>query len=363
MKHKSSASLVLSMPMTEAVEAIYRDFHLIGHSFSDQNNNNSCYRVHAHRELGSGKSESFNEKVCFTEEYVLFNLRRQNPFPILEAKVFARAKARIDTQLFEDGKSYNDVILTTTPPPEPKPDHAVQRYVLVALSRLRRSSPASFKLEAIEANGLCDLIGTTKEQYLYNAGLLLEKGYIKEGDVDQLTIENGGMYITAEGIDYLELVKKMGSEDFETKGDAEKGKEIFEYDLVISYASEDGTQIDDIAKAVRKKGFNVFYDKFEEVKVKLWGTNLYDYLADIYSRRGRYCMIVISEKYAEKVWTNHERQNAQARALHEKEGYILPLRVDNTELPGLPSTVGYLDLRKNSQDEIVNIVVAKLTSH
>jgi len=50
----------------------------------------------------------------------------------------------------------------------------------------------------------------------------------------------------------------------------------------------------------------------------------------------------VSAAYAEKVWPTHERRSVQARALSEKSEYILPVRFDDTEIPGLPNTVGHL---------------------
>jgi len=323
---------------------------------------NSCYRVHAYNELPNGKSETFNERVCFTEEYVQFILRTRDVFPILRDKVFGRAKARIDLGLYDNGKNYAEVILTTTPPPDPKADHVVERYILVALDRLRRRYPTEFRTEPIDVDGFCDLIGTTKDQYHYNAELLEERGYIKETAVNQLTVENGGIYITAAGIDHLGLIKKMGAGDFEEKGDEEQQPTgAFDYDIVISYASEDMESVKQVANGLQELGFKVFFDQFTDIKVDLWGTNLYDYLADVYSKRGRYCMIFISEHYAAKAWTTHERQHAQARALREKEGYILPVKIDDTELTGLPSTIAYFDLRKESAQDLVSMAAKKLT--
>ena len=53
----------------------------------------------------------------------------------------------------------------------------------------------------------------------------------------------------------------------------------------------------------------------------------------------------VSKDYAERVWTNHERQSAQERMLRERgRDYVLPVRVDGTELPGLTTTIAYLPI-------------------
>jgi hypothetical protein len=45
------------------------------------------------------------------------------------------------------------------------------------------------------------------------------------------------------------------------------------------------------------------------------------------------------------VWITHERRSAQARALQSNQEYVLPVRFDDTEIPGLLSTVMYVDAR------------------
>jgi hypothetical protein len=55
-----------------------------------------------------------------------------------------------------------------------------------------------------------------------------------------------------------------------------------------------------------------------------------------------------------------ERESAQARALKQKQEYILPVRSDDTPVPGLNSTVGYIDLRSTPVPRLVDIIIEKL---
>lgn len=71
-------------------------------------------------------------------------------------------------------------------------------------------------------------------------------------------------------------------------------------------------------------------------------------------------MILISKYYASKVWTNHERKSAQARAFHENDDYILPVRLDDTEIAGVLPTVGYLRWQTETPASIAEAVAAKL---
>jgi hypothetical protein len=132
----------------------------------------------------------------------------------------------------------------------------------------------------------------------------------------------------------------------------------FQFDVALSFAGEDREYVDGIADRLRTHGVRVFYDRYEQAT--LWGKDLYEHLDHVYQRAARYCVLFASEDYASKVWTNHERKSAQARALRENEEYILPVRFDDTEIPGLRSTAGYIDARTTTLDQLVDLVLQKI---
>ena len=92
------------------------------------------------------------------------------------------------------------------------------------------------------------------------------------------------------------------------------------------------------------------------------GKDLYEHLSSVYKDQARYCVMFLSEHYAKELWPNHERKSAQARAFQENREYILPVRLDDTEIPGIPPTVGYLDLRSMTIEEVYEALVKKLSS-
>jgi hypothetical protein len=130
------------------------------------------------------------------------------------------------------------------------------------------------------------------------------------------------------------------------------------YDVALSFAGEDRTVAREIAERLRTAGYKVFFDEYE--KATLWGEDLTIKLQDVYQHLSRYCVMFISRNYAEKAWTTHERRAALSRALAERTAYILPIRLDNTDLPGLPDVVGYLDLRSISVAEVYALLATKL---
>jgi hypothetical protein len=76
----------------------------------------------------------------------------------------------------------------------------------------------------------------------------------------------------------------------------------------------------------------------------------------------RFCVMCLSAAYAAKAWPNHELKSAQARAFQENEEYILPVRLDDTVIPGIRATVGYLDLRKETIEEVAELAIRKISA-
>jgi len=132
----------------------------------------------------------------------------------------------------------------------------------------------------------------------------------------------------------------------------------FDYDVALSFAGGDRYFVAPVAEILKSRGVHVFFDEYE--RGNLWGKDLYSHLADVYSKRARYCVMFLSQHFARKAWTNHERKNAQARAFNENHEYILPVRLDDTEIPGIPATVGYVDHRSSSAEQIVDLILEKL---
>ena len=131
------------------------------------------------------------------------------------------------------------------------------------------------------------------------------------------------------------------------------------YEVALSYAGEDREYVDEVARLLREQGVAVFYDRFEEAE--LWGKNLVDHFSAIYGERSRFVVIFASEHYARKPWTTLERRAAQAKAMKLNEEMVLPARFDDTELPSLPSSIGFVDLRRKTPAELVELILKKLS--
>ena len=102
----------------------------------------------------------------------------------------------------------------------------------------------------------------------------------------------------------------------------------FEFDFVISYAGEDEDYATRLRQALVDGGARVFFAP--EFQAELWGKNLYEYLAELYNKKGRYCIILVSENYVQKKWTRHEWRSAQERARMRGRLRIHPTRPNRT---------------------------------
>lgn len=134
----------------------------------------------------------------------------------------------------------------------------------------------------------------------------------------------------------------------------------YEYDVALSFAGEDRAYAHQLATLLKERSIRVFYDK--DLQYDLWGKDLYEFLFDVYKRKAMFCVMFVSAAYAKKHWTRHERRAAQERAFSEIREYILPVMLDETEVPGLSSTTGHVSISEGIP-EIADLLESKLESH
>jgi hypothetical protein len=132
----------------------------------------------------------------------------------------------------------------------------------------------------------------------------------------------------------------------------------FKYDVAFSFAGEDRKYVEDVANVLKEKGIRIFYDKFEIVD--LWGKDLGIHFDYVYRKSAKYCVPFISKYYKEKVWTTYEIKSAISKAIETNEEYILPARFDDTELPGIRPTIGYINLKDYSPNEFADLLMRKI---
>jgi hypothetical protein len=129
--------------------------------------------------------------------------------------------------------------------------------------------------------------------------------------------------------------------------------------VVISFAGAQRELANQMADLVKAAGFQVFYDDYYQSH--LWGEDLAVLFDEIYRKRARYCVILKSQEYLDRIWTVLERRSAVARSLQEKrKAYLLPVEIDDVELQGVPPTVGHISLQRYPIDQIAEMLITKL---
>lgn len=137
--------------------------------------------------------------------------------------------------------------------------------------------------------------------------------------------------------------------------------ETYKYDVALSFAGEDRKYVEEVALFLKKKNIAVFYDYFEEEA--LWGKNLISYLEEIYTNKSKYCVVFISQYYVQKEWTCYESAAAMVRLLNsnmKQKEYLLPVKFDETKVSGVLSTIGFIDGKKKTPDELGDLIIKKL---
>ena len=134
----------------------------------------------------------------------------------------------------------------------------------------------------------------------------------------------------------------------------------YTFDFAISFSRECRCRAQKLTELLGEKGAIVFYDhSFLE---HLLGKRLDDELAWVFGGATRYFVPFVSAGYTRRPWPQYEWSIAKLEAERRQEEFIMPLRVDDSLLLGLPDTVGYLDLRDIRLGKVADILLRKLES-
>ena len=144
----------------------------------------------------------------------------------------------------------------------------------------------------------------------------------------------------------------------ENRMNHESSPSAFEYDVALSFAREDKPVAEKLASLLVGRDLRVFRDEYTGSGP--WGKDVLDHLVNLYARKARYCVLLISGHYPLKTWTNSDRTSARERSFRDANEFILPIRLDDTEVPGLAEVAGYKDLREHSAESIVHWLEEKL---
>lgn len=130
------------------------------------------------------------------------------------------------------------------------------------------------------------------------------------------------------------------------------------YQVALSFAGEERKYVEKVARSLQARGVSVFYDGFETAQ--LWGKNGAEAFHEAFADRSAYVVMFISSGYVTKAWPRHERRSAIGRMIQEDGDYVLPVRFDDTPVPGLPTDVIYLRAERYAPAELAVRIAEKI---
>ena len=132
----------------------------------------------------------------------------------------------------------------------------------------------------------------------------------------------------------------------------------YEFDFAISFSGENRQVAERLAKKLVESGARVFYDGFYQAR--LFGKRMGHEFSKVYGYGTRFFVPIVSADYVAKAWPSYEWTIATLEAKKRKEEFILPLRMDDSILVGLPDRVAYVDLRQDSITKVAAILIEKI---
>jgi TIR domain len=135
-------------------------------------------------------------------------------------------------------------------------------------------------------------------------------------------------------------------------------REGVRYHVAISYASEDSAFARTLADYLRGRGLEIFFAEFSPER--LLGEDLQLEFQKIFMTEAERAVIVVSKNYVNKVWPLTEFAAVRAAILvRQQQNYLIPIRLDDSTLPGLLPQIGYADGSVVTAAEIGATIIAK----
>lgn len=132
----------------------------------------------------------------------------------------------------------------------------------------------------------------------------------------------------------------------------------FEYDVALSFAGEDRAIAQQLADNLKYHGMRVFIDTYE--RSRLWGRHLRNIFQLVYGPKSRYVIVLISQYYPIKDWTDYEFSIILAESKKRNHDFILPVKIDDTKIVGIHEDVFYLSLEEYGIEGIVQSFLEKM---
>jgi hypothetical protein len=134
----------------------------------------------------------------------------------------------------------------------------------------------------------------------------------------------------------------------------------YKFDVAISFSGKDRDIARAIVAAIEEKRITVFYD--ETARAELWGRDLFQHLAEIYATHAQYVIILFSRHYPTSRWTTLEYKSASDTGQKLNREYILPIHLDDSEMPDPVARLGGIEYSRSDPATIARMLQEKIRS-
>ena len=130
------------------------------------------------------------------------------------------------------------------------------------------------------------------------------------------------------------------------------------FQVALSFPGEKREFVAEVATRLRDSGIEVFYDQFYEAE--LARPDLDVLLQRIYHDNAELIVVFLCEEYERKEWCGLEWRALRDLIKRRRGHSIMPMRFDLTEVPGLFSIDGYVELHQRTPREAAELVRVRL---
>lgn len=127
----------------------------------------------------------------------------------------------------------------------------------------------------------------------------------------------------------------------------------FEYDVVIAFSSADRSTAEEFARLLSERNIKISLDELKEPNVG--STKPTEHLAETFGRKARYYLLLISRSFPRTDW-----KEAPSLTDATQGSTILPVRLDDMDVPVMEDPTQVNDLRSHSIQEIVDLIAGTI---
>lgn len=201
-----------------------------------------------------------------------------------------------------------------------------------------------------------------RDRFTQGSGFLdLAKALAVSADAEQLALISNGPKSSPEAgmaADAIGSSRPTGREGANAPSVPPAGKR---FAVSFSYAGEDRGYVKKVLSELRRTldRSQIFYDRYYEAE--LASPNMDLKLQNIYKDDSELVAVFLSVHYSSKEWTGLEWRSLREIIKQRRDEDVVLLRFDDTEVPGLLSIDGYVDLRRRDPESVADLILDRLS--